>query len=121
MSPNPHIPRQPERRYDSTTQRQAQPQQQPEAQAQPVNAFSNMVDPRRLYPTHFEALMRDLFAQGEQPESWRVLDAIETRLDENGQEVEFTMVKRCSDRKEEVVWRRRITASHGKVVRIEAV
>lgn len=84
------------------------------AEPQPVNAFSNIVDPRKLYPLHFDALMHDLFSCGEQPESWRVLDASETRLDEEGQEIEFTLVKHQTD----VVWRRRILAAHGRVVRV---
>lgn len=60
---------------------------------QPVNAFSNAVDPRKLYPAHFDHLMRNLYHSGQQPERWRVLDAAEVRLDEDGIEVEFTLVQ----------------------------
>ncbi len=84
---------------------------------QPVNAFSNAVDPRRLYPTHFDALMRMLFDQGHQPEDWRVLDASEVRLDEDGQEIEFTLLQHGTD----LVWRCRVLACHGAAVRISAV
>ncbi|MEK7411949.1 MAG: hypothetical protein AAB263_01385 [Planctomycetota bacterium] len=87
----------------------------------PVNAFSSMVDPRRLFPMHFDALMRDMYSQGQQPERWRVLDAVETQLDQHGQEVEFTLVQYNAQRSEELIWRRRVLASHGKVVRILAV
>ena len=59
---------------------------------QPVNAFSDAVDPRRLYPAHFD-LMRNLYHSGQQPERWRMLDAAEVRLDEDGMEVEFTLVQ----------------------------
>jgi len=89
----------------------------PPADRQPVNAFSNIVDPRKLYPTHFDGLMRDLFQRGQQPERWRVLDASETRLDEDGQEVEFTLVQHGTD----LVWRCRILVSHGAMVRIQSV
>ncbi len=87
------------------------------ADSQAVNAFSNLVDPRKLYPTHFDGLMRDLFQRGQQPERWRVLDASETRLDEDGQEVEFTLVQYGTD----LVWRCRILVSHGTLVRIDQV
>ena len=85
--------------------------------AKPVNAFSKLVDPRKRFPVHFDALMRDLFTRGEQPERWRLLDADEVRLDEDGQEVEFTLVQHGT---EDMVWRRRVLATHGKVVRIMA-
>ncbi len=83
----------------------------------PVNAFSNAVDPRRTFPTHFDALMRMLFTQGHKPEDWRVLDASEASLDEDGQEVDFTLLQHGTD----VVWRCRVLVSHGTAVRITAV
>ena len=64
---------------------------------QPVNACSSAVDPRRLYPAHFD-LMRNLYHSGQQPERWRMLDAAEVRLDEDGMEVEFTLVQHGTDR-----------------------
>jgi hypothetical protein len=72
---------------------------------QPVNALSNAVDPRRLYPAHFD-LMQNLYHSGQQPERWRALDAAEVRLDEDGMEVEFTLVQHGAD----LVW-------HGSVLR----
>lgn len=81
----------------------------------PVNAFSNAVDPRKMYPTHFDYLMHDLFVSGETPEKWRVLDASETRLDEFGMEVEFTLVLHGTD----LVWRRRVLVEAGRLVWIE--
>ena len=83
----------------------------------PVNAFSNAVDPRKMYPTHFDHLMHDLFASGETPEKWRVLDASETRLDEFGMEVEFTLVRHGTD----LVWRRRVLVDAGRLVKIETL
>ena len=80
----------------------------------PVNAYSNAVDPRKMYPTHFDHLMHDLFVSGETPEKWRVLDASETRLDEFGMEVEFTLVRHGTD----LVWRRRVLVDAGRLVRI---
>ena len=82
-----------------------------------VNAFSNIVDPRKLYPAHFDGLMRDLYHRGQAPEQWRVLDASETRLDEDGQEVEFTLVQHVTD----LVWRCRVLVSRGVLVRIAAL
>ncbi len=87
------------------------------AQGQPVNAYSNVVDPRRTFPTHFDALMRQLFTKGHQPESWRVLDASEVRLDEDGQEVEFVLVQLVTNQ----VWRCRVLVSHGAAVRISSI
>jgi|GEM_PF-3424041 len=84
---------------------------------QAVNAFSNIVDPRKLYPAHFDGLMRDLYQRGQTPEQWRVLDASETRLDENGQEVEFTLVQHGTD----LVWRSRVLVSRGVLVRIASL
>lgn len=81
----------------------------------PVNAFSNAVDPRKLYPAHFDHLMRDLFANGETPEMWRVLDATETRLDEHGMEIEFTLIRHGTD----LVWRRSVLVDGGRLVKIE--
>jgi urocanate hydratase len=85
--------------------------------SKPVNAFSNAVDPRLHYPHHFDHLMRHLFAQGEQPERWRVLDAAETRLDEDGMEVEFVLVQRGTN----LVWRRRVLVNAGRLVGVHVV
>lgn len=80
----------------------------------PVNAFSNAVDPRKLYPSHFDHLMRSLYESGETPELWRVLDASETRLDETCMEVEFTLVRHGTD----LVWRRWVLIDAGRLVAI---
>jgi hypothetical protein len=83
--------------------------------SKPVNAYSNAIDPRKLYPHHFEYLMRDLYAAGHQPERWRVLDGTETRLDEDGMEIEFTLIQHGTD----LVWRRRVLVCAGKLVAIQ--
>ncbi len=80
----------------------------------PVNAYSNAIDPRKLFPSHYDYLMRDIFTTGETPEIWRVLDATETRLDENGMEVEFTLIRHGTD----MVWRRRVLLNAGRLIRI---
>jgi hypothetical protein len=77
----------------------------------PVNPFSRAVQPREQFPLHFDLLMRDLFAQGETPESWQVIAADEVRLDEDGMDVEFTLLRTGTDQ----VWRRRIDVQHGKL------
>lgn len=94
-----------------------QQDRQPDSGKQAVNAFSNIVDPRKLYPAHFDGLMRDLYQRGQAPEQWRVLDASETRLDEDGQEIEFTLVQHVTD----LVWRCRVLVSHGVLVRIASM
>ncbi len=86
-------------------------------QGQPVNAFSNVVDPRRHFPTHFDALMLKLYKEGHQPESWRVLDAAEVHLDEDGQEVEFVLVQLVTNQ----VWRCSVLVCHGAAVRISSI
>ncbi len=83
----------------------------------PVNAYSNAIDPRKLYPHHFDHLMRNLFKMGEVPEEWRVLDATETRLDEHGMEVEFTLVRQGAD----LVWRQRVLVEAGKLIKIHTI
>ena len=80
----------------------------------PVNDYSNAVDPRKLYPAHFDYLMRTLFESGETPEMWRVLDASETRLDEFGMEVEFTLVRHGTD----LVWRRAVLIKNGRLMKV---
>ncbi len=84
---------------------------------QPVNAFSSAVDPRRHFPTHFNALMLQLYSQGHQPESWRALDAAEVRLDEDGQEVEFVLVQLVTNQ----VWRCSVLVRDGAAVRISSL
>ncbi len=81
----------------------------------PVNDYSNAIDPRKMYPAHFDHLMRALFEAGETPEMWRVIDASETRLDENGMEIEFTLIRHGTD----LVWRRRVLITAGRLVQIE--
>jgi hypothetical protein len=83
----------------------------------PVNPLSNAVDPSKLYPLHLDLLMHDLHAIDEVPEMWRVLDATETRLDEHGMEIEFTLVRHGTD----LVWRRSVLVSGGRLVRIKAL
>jgi hypothetical protein len=83
----------------------------------PVNAYSNAIDPRRMYPIHFDHLMRDLFAAGQQPDHWRVLDATETRLDEHGMEIDFTLIEHATER----VWRRRVLVDCGRLIAIKPV
>ena len=82
----------------------------------PVNAFSNAVDPRKLYPVHFDHLLAELVNTGHAPERWRVLDATETKLRDHHLAVDFTLVSRVGDQ----VWRRRVVLNAGRLVRIEA-
>jgi len=58
--------------------------------------------------------MRTLFESGETPEMWRVLDASETRLDEYGMEVEFTLVRHGTD----LVWRRAVLIKNGRLMKV---
>ncbi len=76
-----------------------------------VNEFSRAVLPRDQFPVHFDFLMRDLFARGESPEEWQVLAADEARIDEDGMEVEFTLLKIGTD----LLWRRRLDIQLGQL------
>jgi hypothetical protein len=80
----------------------------------PVNPFSRAVHPRLQYPRHFDFLMRDLYDQGMVPEQWQVVTADEVRLDENGMDIEFTLLEPAVNR----LWRRRVCVEGGKLVRI---
>jgi hypothetical protein len=97
--------------FDESAAAPAQPDGTP---AQPVNAFSNAVDPRKLFPMHFDLLMRDLMKRGETPEHWRVISAEEVRLDEMNFDVEFTLL----DQRSKGVTRRRVDVQQGKLQRI---
>ena len=80
----------------------------------PVNPFSRAVQPREQFPLHFDLLMRDLFKRGDTPEDWQVIAADEARLDEDGMDVEFTLLRAGTNQ----VWRRRVDVKHGKLVEI---
>jgi hypothetical protein len=79
-----------------------------------VNPVSRAVSPRKQYPFHFDMLMRDLFAAGVQPEKWMVIAGEELRLDEDGMDIEFTLIEVATNR----VRRSRVDVQHGKLVRI---
>jgi hypothetical protein len=80
----------------------------------PVNPVSRAVSPRKQYPFHFDLLMRDLFACGIQPEKWMVIAGEELRLDEDGMDIEFTLIEVATNQ----VRRSRVDVQHGKLVRI---
>ncbi len=82
-----------------------------------VDTASKVVDPRLYFPAQFDALMRDIYSRGQEPERWRVLDAIEVRLDATGQEVEFILVQQVTN----VVCRARVMLSRGKVEHVRYV
>jgi hypothetical protein len=81
----------------------------------PVNPVSRAVHPREQYPLHFDLLMRDLFSLGITPEEWQVIAAEEVRLDEDGMDVDFTLVHASSNQ----VRRRRVEVQQGKLLRIQ--
>lgn len=51
-------------------------------------------DPRRLYPLHLAFLATSLGQAGDDIRSWTIMHAVETRLDEDGMEVEFVLLRR---------------------------
>ena len=76
------------------------------------HAFSNAVDPRKLYPAHFDHLMRNLYHSGQ------LADArMPPRFDEDGMEVEFTLVQHGTD----LVWHRSVLVCAGQLARIVTV
>ncbi len=80
----------------------------------PVNPLSRAVLPKEQYPLHFDMLMRDLYQRGLAPEDFQVIAADEVRLDEDGMDVEFTMLRRGTD----AVQRRRVDVRHGRMISI---
>lgn len=83
-------------------------------QGTPVNPLSRAVHPREQYPLHFDLLMRDIFYLGIPPEEWQVIAAEEVRLDEDGMDVDFTLVHAATN----MVRRRRVCVQQGRLLRI---
>src|SRR5687768_2443888 len=79
----------------------AEPIPQPEdltpAAGTPVNPLSRAVLPKEQFPLHFDLLMRDLWSRGMSPEDFQVIAADEVRLDEDGMDVEFTLLCRGTE------------------------
>jgi hypothetical protein len=96
----------------------AQPLPQPEdptpAAGHPVNPVSRAVLPKEQFPLHFDLLMRDLWTRGMSPEDFQIIAADEVRLDEDGMDVEFTLLRIGTD----AVFRRRVDVRHGRMVGI---
>ncbi len=80
----------------------------------PVNPLSRAVLPKEQFPLHFDLLMRDLWSRGMSPEDFQVIAADEVRLDEDGMDVEFTMLRTGTD----LVYRRRVDVRHGRLLGI---
>jgi hypothetical protein len=83
-------------------------------QGTPVNPLSRAVHPREQYPLHFDLLMRDIFHLGRAPEEWQVIAAEEVRLDEDGMDVDFTIIHVSTNQ----IRRRRVCVQQGRLVRI---
>lgn len=77
-----------------------------------VNPLSRAVLPKEQFPLHFDLLMRDLWSRGESPEAYQVIAADEVRLDEDGMDVEFTLLRSGTD----LVSRRRVDVRHGRLL-----
>ncbi len=81
----------------------------------PVNPFSRAVHPKHLYPVHFDLLMRHIYQQGLVPERWLVVSADETRLDDRGMDVDFTLTEHGTDS----LHRCKVEVQDGKLRRIQ--
>jgi len=79
-----------------------------------VNPLSRAVLPKEQFPLHFDMLMRDLWSRGLSPEDFQVIAADEVRLDEDGMDVEFTLLRTGTD----LVSRRRVDVRHGRLLNI---
>lgn len=79
-----------------------------------VNPLSHAVLPSEQYPLHFDLLMRDLYHRGLVPEDFQIIAADEVRLDEDGMDVEFTLLRRGTD----LVQRRRVDVRHGRLISV---
>jgi hypothetical protein len=84
------------------------------AAGQPVNPVSRAVLPKEQFPLHFDLLMRDLWSRGLSPEDYQIIAADEVRLDEDGMDVEFTLLRSGTD----MVLRRRVDVRHGRLIGI---
>ena len=97
---------------------EAEPVQQTEdltpAVGHAVNPLSRAVLPKEQFPLHFDLLMRDLWSRGMSPEAFQVIAADEVRLDEDGMDVEFTLLRTGTD----MVSRRRVDVRHGRLLSI---
>ena len=112
----PIPPNRPDHRSQRTPSRPLAPApaDAPEQPGEAVNPLSRAVHPREQFPQHFDFLMRDLFSRGLEPEEWQVIAADEVRLDEDGMDVEFSLLRVGTNQ----VWRRRVDVRHGKLVAI---
>ena len=79
-----------------------------------VNPLSRAVHPREQFPLHFDLLMRELYSLCIPPEEWQAIAAEEVRLDEDGLDVEFTLI----NNKDNHVRRRRVEVRQGALMRI---
>jgi hypothetical protein len=84
------------------------------AAGQAVNPLSRAVLPKEQFPLHFDLLMRDLWSRGMSPEHFQIIAADEVRLDEDGMDVEFTLL--CTNTNQ--VSRRRVDVRHGRLLAI---
>jgi len=80
-----------------------------------VNPLSRAVLPKEQYPLHYDLLMRDLWNRGMTPEAFQIIAADEVRLDEDGMDVEFTLLCSGTDK----VFRRRVDVRHGRLLGIQ--
>lgn len=72
-------------------------------------------DPRNRFPIHAGFLQEHLAAQGQDLTQWAVLEAEECRLDEDGMEVRFSLLRRAPTRKMAFYW---VVVHAGKLVAI---
>lgn len=91
-----------------------QPQDVTPAAGNAVNPLSRAVLPKEQFPLHYDFLMRDLWSHGHSPEQYQVIAGDEVRLDEDGMDVEFTLVNKSTDQ----VHRRRVDVRHGRLLGI---
>lgn len=72
-------------------------------------------DPTKHFPVHLSFLDGHLVAQGDDLSRWRIVQATETRLDESGMEVVFTLTQRYPG---QATITRRILVHAGELIRI---
>ncbi len=86
----------------------------PPASGEAVNDFSRAVVPCEQFELHHGYLVRDMNQRGINPADWEIVSGEEVRLDEQGMDVEFTMMRRGSD----TIWRRRVNIQGGRLISI---
>ena len=74
-------------------------------------------DPRKLYPMHLAFLATSLAQAGDDIRAWTIMHAAETRLDEDGMEVELVLLRRGPHPDLRTWW---VTVANGRLAELRS-